>query len=177
MSAEPAPLRRLVAVDADTGEAVHPEVAMLQERVASLEQALKEAELELRAKRAQITVLKKNKAEERSNYPRRADVVRVHAYWQARMGHRQALTADRFDAVRAMLEETRLELADGKARRVPAFRWPEDFKLAVDGAWFDPFCKPMKNGRVKRFNDLTTIFRDGKSMQYAIERAPSRDNG
>jgi hypothetical protein len=156
MSAEPAPLRRLVAVDADTGEAVHPEVAMLQERVASLEQALKEAELELRAKRAQITVLKKNKAEERSNYPRRADVVRVHAYWQARMGHRQALTADRFDAVRAMLE---------------------DFKLAVDGAWFDPFCKPMKNGRVKRFNDLTTIFRDGKSMQYAIERAPSRDNG
>lgn len=172
---QPAPRRRLVAVDGDTGEVVSPEVVSLHERLASAEQHIHDLEVDLRTKRAMITKLKKDKADERWKYERADDVRRVHAYWQAKLGHKKALTADRFDAVRAMIEETRYEIADGKAKKVPAFRWPEDFKLAVDGAAYDPFCKPMKNQKIQRYDDLATVFKSAKSMQMHIDRAPVRD--
>lgn len=166
------PLRRLVAVDADSGEVINPEVVRLQEQVEALQAALKEAEADLVTKRSQITRLKRDKAEERTKYPRREDVVRVHAYWQKRLGTKKALTADRFDAIKGMLEETRLEIVDQRAQKVHAFEFPEDFKAAIDGAWFDPFTKQMKNGKVQKFDDLALIFRDGKTMQSFIDRAP-----
>jgi hypothetical protein len=174
VSAEPVPLRRLAPVDLDSGEVVDPEIAVLQSRVQSLEEALKDAEKELRVKRAQITKLKKDAVKERLEYERREDVARVHDYWNRRMDHKQALTADRFDAVRGMLEEKRIVLRDGKAVKEPAFEFPEDFKRAIDGGWFDPFVTKMRNGREKRHNDLALIFRDGKTMQSFIDRAPER---
>lgn len=177
MSAEPAPLRRLVAVDADSGEVVNPEVARLQERVADLEQALRDAEVELRAKRAQITRLKRDKAEERSHYSRRDDVRRVHKYWNRRLGHKQGLTADRFDAIKDRLEETELRIVDGRAEKVHIWEFPEDFKRAIDGAWFDPATKVQRNGKIKKFDDLELIFRDGSHMQSFIERAPEWQGG
>lgn len=170
-----APLRRLVAVDADSGEVVHPEVAALQERIKSLEDALKEAEKDLRTKRAQITVLKKNKIRERLEYARRDDIVAVHDYWNRRMGHKLSLTADRFDAVRGILEETRIVVVDGKPVKAAAFEFPGDFKAAIDGGWFDPFITPRKNGTENRHNDLALIFRDGKTCQSFIDRAPIRE--
>src|SRR5688572_7179815 len=114
MSAEPVPLRRLAPVDLDSGEIVDPEIAALHERIASLEEALKEAEKDLRVKRAQLTKAKKDKAEERAHYPRREDVNRVHAYYNRRLGTSRALTADRFDAIRDRLEEIDLAIVDGK---------------------------------------------------------------
>lgn len=170
--AEPVPLRRLVAVDKDSGEVVPPEVARLQEHVAILTDQLKEAEKDLRAKRAIITKLRKDKAEERMCYARRGDVQRVHDYWNRRLGHAQALTADRFDAVRGILDEKRIVVVDGVAVKVDAFEFPEDFKRAVDGAWFDPFITALKNGRSKRHDDLALICRDGKTFQSFIDRAP-----
>lgn len=172
MSAEPAPLRRLAAVDLNSGEVVDPEVVRLQERIANLEQALREAEADLVTKRAMVTRLKRDKAEERTKYDRRGDVVKVHQYWQRRLGTKKALTADRFDAIKGMLEETRLEIVDQRAQKVFAFEFPADFKRAVDGAWFDPFSKVMKNGRTQKFDDLALIFRDAKTMQSFIDRAP-----
>lgn len=173
MSAQPAP-RHLVSVDTTSGEVVSAEVAMLYERIASLEAALKEVEAERRVQRGQITKLKKDKAAERVEYKDREKVEKVHQYWNRRLGHNLALTADRFDAVRGMLDERRIVLVDGKAKKVPAFEYPADFKLAVDGAWYDPFQTPMKNGRVKKHDDLALIFRDGKTMQSFIDRAPIR---
>jgi ribosomal protein S15P/S13E len=175
MSAEPIPLRRLAPVDLDTGEKVSPEVAMLQERIASLEEALHEAEKDLRVKRGQLTKLKKDVAKERFAYARAEDVRRIHDYWQRRMGHKQALTGDRFDAVRGILEETRLEISDGKAKKQPAFKFPDDFKAAIDGAWLDPYSVKQKNGRLKKFQDLALICRDGKTFQSFIDRAPIRE--
>jgi hypothetical protein len=172
VSAEPAPIRRLAPVDLDTGEIVNPEIARLQDRIAELEGALRDANADLVSKRAQITRLKKDKAEERTRYSRRADVARVHRYWQKRLGVKQGLTADRFDAIRDRLEETELRIVDGKAEKVAIWEFPEDFKRAVDGAWFDPFITVMKNGRKKYHDDLALIFRDGKTMQSFIDRAP-----
>jgi hypothetical protein len=173
VSAEPAPLRRLVAVDSDTGEAVSAEVAALQARLASAEETIKDLEKDLRVKRAQLTKRNKDLIKERLEYGRRDDVKRIHSYWQRKLGNSKALTADRFDAVKGMLEERRYEIVDGKAKKIPAFRWPEDFKLAVDGAAFDPMTKPMRNGKVQKFDDLELIFRDGSHMQSFIDRAPS----
>jgi hypothetical protein len=172
VSAEPAPLRRLAPVDLDTGQVVDPEVAALQNRVESLEATIKDLETDLRVKRGQITKLKKDHAEERWSYGRADDVRRVHSYWQRKLGNKLALTADRFDAVRGMLEERKYEIADGKAKKVPAFRWPEDFIAAIDGAAFDPMVKPMRNGKVQKYDDLELIFRDGSHMDSFIKRAP-----
>lgn len=174
MSAEPVPLRRLAPVDLDTGEVVDPEVAVLQNRIASLEDALKEAEKDLRAKRSQITKLKKDLVKERFEYERREDVIKVHAYYNRRLGTTRALTADRFDAIRDRLEEVDLAIVDGKATKRPAFKYPDDFKQAIDGAWFDPFSKPMKNGKVQKYDDLATIFKSAKSMKMHMDRAPVR---
>lgn len=169
---DPAPLRRLVAVDADTGETVSREVQALQDRIASLEEALKEAEKDLRTKRGQITKLKRDMVTERLEYHDREKVVAVHDYWNRRMGHNLALTADRFDAVRGILEERRIVVVDGKARKMPAFEYPAAFKAAVDGGWFDPYTTVRKNGTVHRHNDLALICRDGKTFQSFIDRAP-----
>jgi hypothetical protein len=171
---QPAPRRRLVAVDADSGEVVNPEVVALTERIASLEAAIHDLEAERRVQRGVITKLKKDKAQERVHYKDREKVEKVHQYWNRRLGHDLALTADRFDAVKGMLEERRIVVVDGKAKKVPSFEYPADFKLAIDGAWYDPFQTPMKNGRVKKHDDLALIFRDGKTMQSFIDRAPVR---
>jgi ribosomal protein S15P/S13E len=154
MSAEPAPLRRLTVVDKDSGEVVDPEVARLQERIAILEQNLRDAEKDLRTKRAQITKLRKDKVRERLEYARRDDVDRIHSYWQRRLGHGKALTADRFDAVRGLLEETHIEVVDGKPVKVDTYEL-SDFKAAIDGAHYDPYCRTLKNGKVTRYDDLS----------------------
>jgi ribosomal protein S15P/S13E len=171
MSAEPAPLRRLTVVDKDSGEVVDPEVARLQERIAILEQNLRDAEKDLRTKRAQITKLRKDKVRERVEYARRDDVDRIHSYWQRRLGHGKALTADRFDAVRGLLEETHIEVVDGKPVKVDTYEL-SDFKAAIDGAWFDPFTTKRKNGTLARHDDLALICRDGKTFEGFIARAP-----
>jgi hypothetical protein len=172
MSAEPAPLRRLTVVDKDSGEVVDPEIAALQARIATLEAGIVDLQKELSVKLATITRLKKDKIQERFNYARAEDVRRVHDYWNRRLGHEQALTADRFDAVRGRLEETNLAVVDGKARKVPVFKFPEDFKRAIDGAWFDPMTKVQRNGKIKKYDDLELIFRDASHMRDFIERAP-----
>lgn len=172
MSAEPAPLRRLAPIDLDSGEVVSREVAALQERIASLEETVEDLEKDLRVKRGQITKMRKDAAEERWAYVRADDVRRVHSYWQRKLGNKLALTADRFDAVRGMLEERKYEIADGKARKVPAFEYPADFKRAIDGAAFDPAVKVLRNGRKRRFDDLELIFRSASHMQSFMDRAP-----
>jgi ribosomal protein S15P/S13E len=169
---DPAPLRRLAPVDLDTGEVVHPEIAALQERIASLEDALKEAEKDLRVKRGQLTKARKDLVKERLDYARRDDVKAVMDYWNRRMGRDLALTADRFDAIRGLLDETRIRVVDGKARKTPAYEFPADFKRAIDGAWFDAFETKRKNGTVKRHDDITLICRSGAKFEEFMARSP-----
>lgn len=170
--AEPAPLRRLVAVDKDSGEVVSAEVAALQQRVEYLEGALKDAERDLVSKRGQITQLKKDKVQDRLTYKDREKVIAVMDYYNRRFGRSQALTADKFDAIRGILEETDLRIEDGKARRVPLFAYPEDFKRAVDGAWHEAYEKRRKNGTVKRHDGVALVFRDADHVGEFMARSP-----
>lgn len=175
MAAVPEPARHLRAVDENTGEVfATPREAELQALVDKLTQDRKNLEKDLRAKRRKITELERDLVREREVYPDREKILRIHSYWNRRMGHDQALTADRFDAVRGMLEELKLVRVEGKSRaqKVPAFSYPDDFKRAIDGGWFDPFVTKQKNGREKRHNDLALICRDGKTFQSFIDRAP-----
>lgn len=172
MSAEPAPLRRLVAVDADTGETVSAEVAMLQQQIEVLKGQVKDLERDLRTKRATITKLRKDQIQERLDYVGREKVEAVLAYYNRRLGRNVALTADRFDAIRGILEETRIVIVDGKPERHPAYEFPADFKRAIDGAWHEAFEKKRKNGTVKRYDDVTLVFRDATRFEEFMARSP-----
>jgi hypothetical protein len=171
MSAEP--VRHLRVISAETGE-IAEDTARL---IAELEQARedrKALERELRAKRRRITELERDKARERESYEHRDRVEAVHSYWQRRTGCKGALSPARFDAVRGILEQQRLEVPanGGRARKVLAYEYPADFKRAIDGAWFDHFVKARKNGTEQHFMDLELICRDGKNFEEFMERAP-----
>lgn len=174
MAAAAQPARGLHVVGG-TGEVVeHKETANLLARIEQLQGDLKAAEKDLVVKRRQLTELRADKVRERTEYAGREKVRKVHDYWNRRLGNKLALTADRFDAVRGMLEETDLvPVEGGKAKKVLAFTYPEDFKRAVDGAWFDPFVTKQKNGREKRHDDLALICRDAKTFRSFMERAPA----
>jgi hypothetical protein len=155
-----------------TGEIVeHRETALLLAEVEKLKTDLKAAERDLRAKRRRITELERDRVKERETYRRRADVERVHSYWQRRLGHAKALTADRFDAVQGMLDQVRIDVVDGKRVKAPAYSL-DDFKAAIDGAWFDPFITRRKNGTEQRHDDLALICRDAKTFDGFVARAP-----
>lgn len=155
------------------GEVVTPEA--LVEEIEKLRVDLKMAQRDVRAKNRRIAEIERDKAEERKNYERRGDIERIWTYWNRRLGQDKALTADRFDAVRGMLEEEKLVQVEGRkrAQRVPAYEL-EDFKRAIDGAWFDPFITQRRNGTEQRHDDLALICRDGKSFESFIARAPRR---
>lgn len=170
-----APARHLYAVDNyvhdENGELVPP-----HRLLAELEQArvdLKMAQRDVRAKNRRINELERDKVREREDYERRKDVERIWSYWNRRLGQNKALTADRFDAVRGMLDEVRLVPAEGKRRAVkePAYSL-EDFKSAIDGAWFDPFITKRRNGTKQRHDDLALICRDAKTFESFIAKAP-----
>jgi hypothetical protein len=120
--------------------------------------SLELAERDLRGKRALIAKLRKDEAAERQSYPQRPMVEDIHAEWARECKHPNSkLTAERFDAVRSMIEA-------GYTR--------EQFARAIAGAAYDPFSVKRKNGTVKRFDDLELICRDGKHFEDFANRAP-----
>jgi uncharacterized phage protein (TIGR02220 family) len=98
-----------------------PEVRQsLRTRAESAENALDEAEKDLRQKRAQINALKKDRDTERKTYGKREQVMDCFNHWVERTGKTKSkLSADRFDAIKARLNEGYTV---------------EQIKLAIDGA-------------------------------------------
>jgi hypothetical protein len=166
----PEPLRHLHVVVDDNGEVVQepPEIVKLREDLAN-------AERELRRHRRRIAELERDEKQERLDYDRRDEVERVCLYWwrKCRGSDKRVnpITDVRFDAVRRMLESTRIEVVDGKRRRVPAYE-TEAFKEAIDGAAFDHYTKERKNGSRVHYDDLELICRDGKHFEEFRSRCP-----
>jgi hypothetical protein len=161
--------RHLSVVVDDNGEVIQelPEVMKLREDLAN-------AERELRRHRRTIEQLKRDATRERLEYDRRDDVERICLYWwrKCRQSDKRVnpVSDDRFDAVRRMLDSTRIEMVDGKRRRVPAYEL-DAFKEAIDGAAYDHYSKVRKNGSMVHYDDLELICRDGKHFEEFRSRA------
>jgi hypothetical protein len=181
VSAEPA--RHLRVVDTDTGEVLTGTgLAELQAEVEKLRVDLKMAQRDVKAKNRRISELERNKAQERLDYERRADVERIATYW-----HRKCrpddfalerprvnpMSPERFDAVRGILDQEVPVPIEGKkrCRHVPAYSM-EECKAAIDGAAFDHFSKQRRNGSWEHFDDLELIFRSGKHFEGFRDKAP-----
>jgi hypothetical protein len=151
------------------GEIVSREPSLTQvlEHVEELEAQLADIERERRGERARTRLLLARIEDNRLNYDRRDEVRSVFDEWRERCGHKNArLTADRFDAVRSLLEVKR-----------PAPYPRAAFSAAIAGAQYDPYTVQRKNGGVKKFDDLSLICRDGAHFEDFIQRRPKENTG
>lgn len=179
MSARPKRHLRVVEVDDRTGEVEIVSAEELAARIKKLEADLDGAEKDLRVKRRRITELQRDKMKERLEHPDREFIVRVCEYWHKRCrradfdGRRRInpLSPDRFDAVTALAEMEEIAKVDGKRTRVWRYQ-AEHFKAAIDGAAFDPYTPPQKNGRQEPQNDLEQICRAAAKFEKAMGKAP-----
>lgn len=132
----------------------------IAEHARERDEQLKLAERDLRGKRSLIAKLRRDEDADRRTYEHRAMVEDVHAEWQRECKHPNSkLTAERFDAVRTLIEK-------GYER--------EQFARAIAGAAYDPFTKQRRNGSIQRFDDLELVCRDGKHFEDFANRAPRR---
>lgn len=173
MAAEPAP-PRLVLVDTESGHTEAyagdgTEVLSLRGQVRDLEQKLHETvQLLLNARRT-ITELKNIQAVERLKADVRPTIERVFDYWRVVTGHKNCtLTADRFDALWAIVKAAGIKGADDE-RLKPLER---RMMLAVDGCRFDPWVTKRKNGTLHVHDDLTHIFRSTDAMDEYVRKSP-----
>jgi hypothetical protein len=175
---------RVVEVDNYSGEVEGVDVKQLVAEVEKLRVDLKMAQRDVKAKNRRISELERNKAQERLDYERRADVERIATYWHrkcrpddfARETPRvNPMSPERFDAVRGILDQERLVPVEGqrRARREPTYSL-EECKAAIDGAAFDHFSKQRRNGSWEHFDDLELIFRSGKHFEGFRDKAPRR---
>ena len=156
MSAEPA--RHLQLVDTATGELVeapaeHSEALAL---VRKLEVQTRMMERDLAGKRLRIAELEADREAEAEDHELRPQVDAVHACWKAATGKRRPLHFSDVFAIASAIKKMGFDTC----------------LRAVVGAKFDPYTRRQRNGQVKRFNDLETIFKTfGKVSDFA-SRAP-----
>lgn len=163
----------------ENGEIVPREVAKLQDEVEKLKIDLKMAQRDVKAKNRRLAELERDRARERLDHPRYADIERVARYWHRKCREGSArvnpMSPDRFDAIACVLEQERIVVdADTRKKRREPMYTLEDCKAAVDGAHFDHFSKQRKNGSWQHYDDLELIFRDGKRFEEFRDRAPVR---
>jgi hypothetical protein len=104
-------------------------------------------------------------------------VERIATYWhkKCRGGDKRVnpMAPVRFDAVRGLLDQEQIVVDEetGKRRREPMYTL-EQFKAAIDGAFFDPFVTTRKNGSQQRHDDLELVCRSSKHFEEFIAKAP-----
>lgn len=124
----------------------------------TLHDQLKGAEREIRAWRMRCAKLERDKAGERDSYEHKELVQRLFDYWRDQSGKKRArLTGERFDAIRAKLDEgfTARELAE-----------------AIKGCCFDPFVTSNRNGSSERHDDLLTALKDASAVERYRRKRP-----
>lgn len=172
--------RHLHLVD-EHGEVVpSAELEKLQAEVTKLRGDFKNAQNDVKTKNRTIAELRRDKIRERLDYERYADVQRIATYWHrkcrpndyAKAGRRvNPMAPDRFDAVRGILDQKKIEIVDGRRQYVEMYSL-EDCRAAIDGATFDHFVKKRKNGSDQHFDDLELIFRDASHFEEFRARSP-----
>jgi uncharacterized phage protein (TIGR02220 family) len=145
---------QLIAKDGEIVTDDCPKCATLRSRVESAERDLDAAEKDLRQKRAQINALKKDRDSERKTYGKREQVMDCFNHWVERTGKTKSkLSADRFDAIKARLNEGYTV---------------EQIKLAIDGAAAYPFvvnAQRSATGTGQKHWDLELVCRGGKRLE------------
>lgn len=181
MSAKPA--RHLQLVDLNTGERVDSrELGAMQHELEELRTKFKMAQRDVASKNLRIAALEADKARERLDYERFADVERIARYWHKKVHAGNArvnpMSPDRFDAIRGILEQERIVWEDPppgrkrRTRRVEPMYTLAECKAAIDGNLFDHFVKKRRNGSEQHFTDLEFIFRNSKNFEECRDRCP-----
>lgn len=146
----------------DNGELVTPGCDGCRDKsakIAGLEGDLDALTRELATVIRQRDALKRDREKERETHPKRAEITACFEHWverqrQARPKRRKfILSADRFDAVKARLNEGYTV---------------EEIQLAIDGAVAFPFVvngQRSANGRGERHDDLELVCRGGKRLE------------
>lgn len=175
--------RHLALVDLDTGEKLDSrELGAMQHELEELRVKFKMAQRDVAAKNLRIAGLEADKARDRLDFERYADVERIAKYWHKKVhaGNKRInpMSPDRFDAVRGILEQERITWEDpppGRKRRTkrvePMYSMAE-CKAAVDGNHFDHFSAKRKNGSLRPFTDLEFVFRDSAHFEECREKCP-----
>ena len=167
MSAQPRPSLQLVDADNEPLPALDERLVQAQDRIEELTEQLAAAEMHLAQAEERVAgqeaLLKLaerelgKKGPNRQRDPKRPLIEQVFRHWkEACHKPRSPLTPDRWDAIRDAL----------------AYYTVEQLCLAIDGAAFDCFTKPQRNGRLERFNDLTTILATGARIESYANKAP-----
>lgn len=181
MSARPA--RHLALVDQNTGEIVESqELGAMQHELQELRTKFKMAQRDVAAKNLRIANLESDKARDRLDYERYADVERIARYWHKKVHAGNArinpMSPDRFDAVRGILEQQRIVWEDPppgrkrRTRRVEPMYSMAECKAAIDGNHFDHFVKKRRNGSEQHYVDLEFVFRNSKNFEECRDRCP-----
>lgn len=114
-------------------------------------------EATIRSQAATISRLRIDKERDARNHPRWNEVREVFEYWQRHCRHpRCKFNAERFWLLLPFIEDEGVELC----------------QRAIDGAAYDPFTTPRKNGSTKRFDDIELIFRNRQKYEEFCNRAP-----
>lgn len=178
-----APKRHLALVDLETGERVEShELGAMQHELGELKTKFKMAQRDVASKNLRIAGLEADKARDRLDYERYADVERIATYWHKKVhaGNKRInpMSPDRFDAIRGILEQVDIvweEPAPGKKRRTkrqePKYSLVE-CKAAIDGNAFDHFVKKRRNGSEQHFTDLEFVFRNSHNFEECRARCP-----
>lgn len=122
-------------------------------------------ELELKLRRAQdrisgldlrIIELQVDREQRALEAPERPQVEVIHKLWKKATGKRRQLHFEDREAIAAAIRKLGFALCI----------------RALAGAKYDPYTRRLRNGTVKRYNDLETIFKSYAKVIDFAERAP-----
>ena len=151
--------KRYQILDADTGalteadgDCPHCEI-----QAAHFEEIIKGLEKDLRTKRAQIIRLTKQKEDELRLDPLYVQAQALHHLHQVATGKRRKLDANDLANVYSCLRNSSFETCC----------------YAIAGSCFDPYVSRQRNGRQKRHNGFSLVFRNLDKLYGFVDKAPA----
>jgi hypothetical protein len=175
------PARHLQVVGDDRIADQNGEVIPPHRLLAELEQTridLKMAKRDVQSKNRRIADLERDRERERLEHPDRELILRVCDYWHRRCrgGDRRVKpdSPERFDAVAGLVVLEHIVTDEHGRKTKERVYEPEAFKEAIDGAYFDHFQRPRKNGTIQHFDDLELICRSAAKFEEFRSRVPVR---
>lgn len=145
-------------VDPETGELAEdaPSYSEALTLLRQLDTSVRMLERDLAGKRLRIAELEADREQEAADHPLRPQVNAVHACWKAATGKRRPLHFSDVFSIAAAVNKLGFDTC----------------LRAVVGAKFDPYTKRQRNGKTKRYDDLSTIFKKFSSVVDFADRAP-----
>lgn len=150
------PALKLVGDDGEIPEGAPQTFSEALTLLQRLDTSVRMLERDIAGKRLRIAELEADREQEARDHPLRPQVDAVHACWKRVTAKRRPLHFSDVFSIAAAVNKLGFDAC----------------LRAIVGAKFDPYTKRQRNGQVKRFNDLDTIFKTfGKVSDFA-GRAP-----